>query len=138
MTCWNHDLLQRWALSRRGQMDLNAGSPSLAVVCGNVASMLLDDPVANAQPQTRAFAHALGRVEGIENPVRFFDARPGVLKFNIHFTAAGVHGDSEQSALPHLQHGVHRIVDDIEKNLFQLMRGRPPPPRTSSSLLPRT
>ena len=44
----------------------------------------LNNAVANAQPQARAFAHALGGIERLENRLRFLDAGPGILEFGVH------------------------------------------------------
>jgi hypothetical protein len=37
--------------------------------------MLLDDAIANAQSEPGAFAHALGGIKRIKNPIGLLDAR---------------------------------------------------------------
>src|SRR4029077_11892182 len=84
--------------------------------------MLFDNAVTNTQPQASALSHALRGVKGIENAVRFLDARARVLKLGNNVSVVRVDPDLERSAAAQLQHRVDTIVDDVQKHLLQLVR----------------
>src|SRR5208282_306949 len=63
-----------------GQFHAKRRATFLPVVTMNPAAMFLHNAKANAETETCAFADGLGRIEGIENAVRFLDPRTGVQK----------------------------------------------------------
>src|SRR6516164_7282504 len=69
-----------------GEFHTKHRTERLAVVTEDFPAMLLHDPIANAQTESRAFAEGLGGVEGIENPMRLANAMPCVRKQDDHAT----------------------------------------------------
>src|ERR1017187_8167789 len=69
----------------RGQPHLDDSAAIGCIVGGDVATMFFHNPVANAKPESGAFAHALGSVEGIEDALGIFDSSAivGELRANV-------------------------------------------------------
>src|SRR6202035_1070876 len=92
----------------------------LAVVTENLSTMFLDDAKADAEPQTRAFADRLRRVERIEDAMRLLDARTAIGEQDHHVGAVTNGFDGKNAAIGRF-HGIQSITDDVEKNLHQLI-----------------
>ena len=84
--------------------------------------MLFDNAIADAQAEAGAFAHTLSGIERIENAIWLFDARAGILELGNHTTFLRVYPDFQGAASPRLQHRVYPIINNVQKDLFQLMR----------------
>ena len=74
---------------------------------------LRDDPVHGREPQPRAEADVLGRVERLEDPLQHvgLDSRAGVADGQPHVLAGGAGLDRERAAVGHRVAGVDRQVD---------------------------
>ena len=83
--------------------------------------MCSHDPVANTQPQPRPFAHLLGRIKGVKYAMGIRNA--GSVVADRHFDhlrlPPGVNPDAP--ALSRFLHRIVRIIEDIQKNLLQLL-----------------
>src|SRR5579871_1632846 len=86
------------------------------------SSMLFHDAVANAEAQARPFSNFLGGEKWIENlfrlgdsvsvvAERYFDGVPGLGRENL-----------DPRRAPYVMHRVVSVVQNIEKNLLQLVR----------------
>src|SRR5215470_536999 len=87
--------------------------------------MFLDNPVANAQAQARAFTDVFGRIKRLENPVWLLEPGAGILEFKGDMLPAGPHSCNKFSrrtiGTRLVHHGIERVVNDIQENLFYLM-----------------
>ncbi len=84
--------------------------------------MLLNNPVADAQAEARAFTNTLGGVKRLKDAIRLLDPRPRIVEFGVQMPVFGIHLHPQIAALPAFQHGIHGVVDDVQENLLQLMR----------------
>src|SRR5271163_174906 len=105
------------AFSRGWKNDFNYASAVRPIVGADLSAMLLDDAVANAQAEAGAFAHALSGVEGLEDAVWFLDAGPGIVEFGVDVSVFDIDTNLQRAALAGFEHGVHGVVDDVEKDL---------------------
>src|SRR6195256_591758 len=96
--------------------------PLWVVVGENLAGMLLDDAVANAQTEAGSLSHLLGGEEGIENAVGMGDAVAIVAERDFHGIAGLGRHDLDARRATYGVHGVVGVVKDIEKDLLQLVR----------------
>src|SRR5438445_5007774 len=87
--------------------------------------MFLDDAEADAQAETGTFTDGFRRIERIENAVRFLNAGAGVAEQNDYPAAIASGLDGESAAAVGRFHGVDCVVDDVEKNLKQLIAVAP-------------
>src|SRR5215469_18332304 len=91
--------------------------------------MLLHNAITDAQPQPRPLSHALGGVKRLENAAGLLDPRTGIMELDHQ----GVLLRKDPNFKPALSsvalrvigvvfgHGVQTIVDDVEKDLLQLV-----------------
>src|SRR6266852_7927317 len=84
--------------------------------------MLLDDAVADAQTKAGSFSDLLGGEKGIENAVRMGDAVAIVAERDFQSIAGLGRRDLDARRATYGVHGVVGVVEDIEKDLLQLMR----------------
>ena len=82
--------------------------------------MFLHDAETNTETQAGAFADWLGRIERIEDAVRFLDAWSGIREKHDDVGAVAHGLDSENAALRGF-HGVDGVADHIEEDLHQLV-----------------
>ena len=84
--------------------------------------MFRNNSVTNAKPETSSLSNRLGGIERIENSGRIFDARAAVGKLYDKLIAL-LGGSNPQIAICRFfQDGVHRIVNQIQEHLLQLVR----------------
>src|ERR1019366_1089929 len=81
-----------------------------------------DDPVADAQPKAGSLAHRLGGIEGIENPAGVLDSRTAVIELHAHKGIFLERAHFQHTAAADLHHGIERVVDNVQEDLFQLVR----------------
>ena len=114
----------RFGLGRscRGQPHLDASSALRSIVSGNVAAMFFHDAVADAEPESSAFAHVLGGVERIEDALRIFNASAVVSELRANVSAHATDANLKLAGAPGFKNGVNRVVDDVQKDLLDLMR----------------
>ena len=84
--------------------------------------MFFDDTVADAEAQTRAFADGFRSVERVENFLRVLDARAAVVELDPDAVVASEGANFQDAFVLGFQHGIESIVDDVQENLFDLMR----------------
>ena len=84
--------------------------------------MFFHDAVADAESESGAFAYALGGVERIEDAFGVFDACAIVGELRTNVASKAGDPNLEFAAAPRFQNGVDRVIDDIQKHLFDLMR----------------
>src|ERR1700720_818947 len=84
--------------------------------------MFLDDAVADAQTEAGSLSHLLGGEEGIENAVGMGDAVAIVAERDFHGIASLGRHDLDARRAAYGVHGVVGVVEDIKKDLLQLMR----------------
>src|SRR6202011_3158639 len=84
--------------------------------------MFLDDAVADAQTEAGSLADLLGGEEGIENAVGMGDAVAIVAERDFHGIPGPGRRDLDARRAAYGVHGVVGIVEDIEKDLLQLVR----------------
>src|SRR5207302_3290269 len=92
------------------------------IVRKNLATMLFDDSIADAQSKPGPLAYTLGGVEGIEGVLGIVDTGAGIVKFADDVSIFGIDPDGQQAAATTLHHGVGGVVDDVQIDLLQLMR----------------
>src|ERR1700688_2813445 len=81
--------------------------------------MLANNAVTRAQPEARSLPNGLGGEKRLERVLRMQDTRPGVRKLNAHLQLAGIYGNHKFAAT-NLFQGIHRIRNDLKKNVKQL------------------
>src|SRR5277367_1625554 len=103
-----------------GELDYESCAAFRAVETFDLAAMFLENPVANAQAQPGAFAYRLGGKKRIENLLRIFYSRPGVGELHDNLRVVLPRANHQLSAA-HLFQSVHRIADQVEENLQDLI-----------------
>src|SRR5574340_927279 len=92
------------ALLYAGRQEHAEHGAALGMVQGHdLAAVLLEDAVANAQPQPGSLAHALGGVEGVEDAMWLADARAVVAELDAHLLHLRVDAHLQPPALARLQ-----------------------------------
>ena len=92
------------------------------VVRRNVSAVFLHNSVADAESQPGSLTHALGGIEGIEYALGIFDSGSIVAEGSAHVPIRGSDANLELPAAPGFQNRVHRVVDDVQKHLLDLVR----------------
>src|SRR5258708_38225065 len=92
------------------------------VLGGNFTSMLLHDAVTDTQSQPGPFAHTFGSVKRIENVFRIVNTWPRIVERRNHVSVLRRDADTQPAAAASFHHGIRRVVDDIQIDLFQLVR----------------
>ena len=120
------------AVAAAGSRTSMAAPPSGALLRRDVAAMFLHDAVADAESQPRAFADALGGVEGIEDALGIFDSGAIVGELRANVAVLRCDANLQLAAAPGFENRIHRIVDDVQEYLLDLVRigNRPTPART--------
>src|SRR5947208_2719085 len=96
----NHVTSQRWhSFNRRfchGQTEREHSAPARLITRRNPAMMVVDDPFADRETQTRAVRFAM-RGEGLEQLIGNLrrDPRASVLDFSDHFLPVGNHAQQD-------------------------------------------
>ena len=107
-------------MSRRWQPHFDDCAAGFRIPGGNFSAVFFNDAVTNAETESSSLAHALGGVERLKNAAGFGEARPRVMKFDDHVLTARMHPNS-QAALLTFQHRIQCVIDDVAKDLFQLV-----------------
>src|SRR5467141_3622481 len=104
-----------------GYLDAERRAALGAVETGDLAAMIVDESIADAQTKPRALADGFRRIEGVKDQTRLADARAGVGEQNDHVSpfAQRAHG---KRAAAYFLHCIHGVVDDVEEDLQQLIR----------------
>src|SRR5581483_2690096 len=91
------------------------------VMAGNLAPVLLNDAVTDAEAESGSLANFLGSKERVKNLVRMSDALAIVRERDFHeiFPADG--GDLDAGRVPDFVHRVVGIIENIQEYLLQLM-----------------
>ena len=84
--------------------------------------MFLYDSVADAQAKSSAFADRLCSVEGIENPGRILKPRTVIVELYADIGILSEDANLQNAASAGFDHGVKRVIDDVQKDLLKLMR----------------
>src|SRR5262245_861344 len=85
--------------------------------------MFFDDPVTDTQTKTSAFADTLRCIERIEDSVGIFNSNAAVEELNPKLTVGIVHPHFKPApTLTRLENRIDRVVDDVQEDLFELMR----------------
>src|SRR6266571_7099485 len=87
-----------------------------AIVTRDLAAMIADESIADAQAEPRALADGLGCVEGVEDKARLADARAGVGKQYDDVSPVARRAYSERAAA-HFLHCIHGVIDNVEEHL---------------------
>src|SRR5580698_7826078 len=95
-------------------MRLNVLNPDLAI-------MLLDDAIADAQAQARTFAHWFCGIERIQSAIQIGKSRPRVFDLENSPIATREGADGDLSELGLRLYGVDGVVHQVQKNLFELV-----------------
>src|SRR5579859_912955 len=90
------------------------------IATGDLAAMILDDSIDDAETQAGALSHGLGGIEGVENTLRIAYPRTGVGELNDQFVPAS-HGGNLQGTAAGFIESVNRVLNDLDKNLKQLV-----------------
>src|SRR5208282_2794204 len=104
----------------RRQLHAKYRAAGLCVVAHDLPAVLLQDSVADAKPKPRSFADGFRGVEGIEYTMRFADSRPGIRKENHDVGAIAQRADGQHTSAG-LAHGVQTVIDDVKKDLHELV-----------------
>src|SRR5689334_8140423 len=95
---------------------------TLGTIAGNnISAMLFDDAVADAQPEAGSLPNALGGVEGVENLLGILNTGPRIMEFGADKLVFAVDLHLQHATGAALDHRIECIVDNVEKNLFQLV-----------------
>ena len=81
--------------------------------------MGFDNSVGDREPQSGAFAHALGCIERLKDSRFNIGRHPGAGIFDLRNQEVAVDVSPERNG-PALRHGVSRVVQQAEKNLMQM------------------
>lgn len=114
--------LRLWCiLSVRGRkFDHETRSALGPVTAGDAAPVLLKYAVTHTESQPRSLADRACRVEGIEDSGGLADSGAIVRELDAHRTFHGMSRDSKHPTVT-LRHCVHRITDDLNKDLQKLI-----------------
>ena len=116
--------LCRLGVELQRKFDPESGATRGHVFDENRSAVFGDDPVANAQAQSRALSDRFGSVKGIEDARRILYARTAIRKFDKEQTFLYAGFDPQVAFLTIFQDGVHSVVNEIQENLLQLVRIR--------------
>src|SRR5882672_11968723 len=91
-----------------GYLDAERRAALGAVETGDLAAMIVDESIADAQTKPRALADGFRRIEGVEDQTRLADARAGVGEQNDHVSpfAQRAHGKDRKSTRLNSSHTV--------------------------------
>ena len=89
---------------------------------GNLASVLFHDSIADAQTEAGSLSHLFGGEEGIENFIGMGNPVTVVAERNFDGISGLRAHDLDAGWAANFVHGIVSVVQDIEKNLLQLMR----------------
>src|ERR1035438_7909848 len=110
-------------IGRQRKADDEGGSFGIKiVVTNNFAPVFADDAIADAQSQSGSLANVFGREKGIEDAVGVGDAGTVIAERDFDVAAAARAHDFDAGGMAAFADRVIGIVDDVEKNLLQLMR----------------
>src|SRR5579862_4481473 len=107
-----------WA-GRRQAQDENCSALGLVVTC-DLAAMVLHDSVDGAEAEAGAFTDGLGRVKGVKDAVRFFDAGAAVAELDDDVIALLSGGDLKQAS-PALFEGIDGVFENLDEGLEELV-----------------
>ena len=109
-------------MGRCGKADDECGSLPVGVVMAeNLTSVLLHNAVADAQAEAGSLANLFGGEEGIEDAIGVGDTVAIVAEGNFDgIVGLGGH-DFDTSGAADFVHGVIGVVQDVQKNLLQLV-----------------
>ncbi len=110
-----------WDAAGRRTMNVAPGLASV-VVTKNLAPMLLQNAVANAEAEAGAFADLFGGEERVENLIRMGDSVAVVAERNFDRVARLGRHDLDARGTADFVHGIVGIVQNVEKDLLQLVR----------------
>src|SRR5262249_26638350 len=102
---WRHVSPRRQRRENGRQLDTENRPASLTVVAKDFPTMLLHDPVADAQSKSSALSDRLRRVKRVKHAMRLLDAGAGIGEKNYH-VAAVPQGLDAQEAAAAIGHGV--------------------------------
>ena len=91
---------------------------------GDVATVLINDPIAETQPETGSFAHGFRREKWIENLREIFVVNPRsiVLKGDSDTIAGGFRTDTNFASGPVFFDGLAGVIQEVQEYLLKLMR----------------
>src|SRR6266446_3707453 len=104
-----------------GYLDAERRAALGAVETGDLAAMIVDESIADAQTKPRALADGFRRIEGVEDQTRLADARAGVGEQNDYVSPFAQRAHGKRAAAYFLQ-CIHGVIDDVEEDLQQLIR----------------
>src|SRR6266576_704477 len=99
----------------------SASRSTFIVPALNFSAMRPHDPVTNAQSEPRAFARLLGRIKRIKYSLRINHPRSIVADRHFNHLSLPSCVNSDVSALPRILHRIVCIVQNIQKDLLQLL-----------------
>ena len=106
-------------MRRSWQADHKRGALSRdVVVAGNLAPMLFDDAITDAEAESSPLANFLGREKWIEDLVGMGDALPVIGEGNFDEVAALRGYDLNPGGISDFVNGVVSVVQDVEENLL--------------------
>src|SRR5580658_10451191 len=88
----------------------------------NLATMRVDDPVANAQTQPSSLADLFCCEEWIKNALGMCDSRTVILEKDLQMPVAARRRNFNSSGTLDLSHRIIGVVEDVQENLLQLVR----------------
>ena len=109
-------------MGRCGKADDKGGSLSVGIVVAeNFSPVLLHDAVADTEAEAGSLANLFGSEEGIEDAIRMRDAVAIVAERNFDGVAGFSSRNFDTSGAADLVYCVVSIIQDVQKNLLQLM-----------------
>ncbi len=84
----------------------------------NLSTVLLDDPITDAEAQASPLPYRLGGVERVENPAWLADPRPGVGDLHTQAKILHARGDPDVPLTGHSAHHIEGIVENIQEHLL--------------------
>jgi hypothetical protein len=104
------------------QTDDKCGAlPADIVVAENLAAVLLDDAITDAEAKPRALSHLFGGKERIENLVGMRNPVAVIGKRDLNCVSGLGGHDFNASGTADFMHGVIGVVENVEEHLLQLM-----------------
>src|SRR5208282_530162 len=87
----------------------------------NITAVLLHNSVADAEAKPGALANILGGIKRIENSLGVLDSGPVIGKLRGHKAVVARNANPQLPRATRFQNGVYCVVDDVQKDLLDLM-----------------
>ena len=101
--------------------DKRGALPCNVVMAKNLAAVLLDDAIADAEAKTRALSDLFGREEGVENLVGMSNPVAVIGKRDFDSVSGFGGHDFDARGATDFVHRVVSVVENVEEDLLQLM-----------------